>query len=114
MRRQRRITRGLKWPVSQICKSIICHERNEVRHRKRTIELVHVRFRQIEELEQQITKILRAIGLNFQPHRVAATGTPQLLFDCPQEIFRFLLVDVEIAVSRNAERMDAIQDKTGK
>src|SRR5437773_8487224 len=49
MRWKGRITRRLKWPVSQLRKRIVCHERHEMRHRKWAIEFVSVSLRQVEE-----------------------------------------------------------------
>src|SRR5215467_4600042 len=110
MWRQRRIARWLKWTVLKFCKRIVCHERGQMRHRQRPIKLVNVRFRQIEKLEKQLEKIFRTIGLYFQPHGIAPTGASQLLLDCAQEVLRFLVINVEIAVASDAKRVHAVQD----
>ena len=59
-------------------------------------------------------QILRAIILDFQADRVAPARTTQLVLDTAQEILGLLIVDVEIAIARNAERVDSIENQTGE
>ncbi len=114
MRRQGRIARRLKGAVFQFRESIIRHQRREVRHRERSVEFVKIGFAQIEKLEKQFAKILRAICFHFQTDRVAAARTPQFLLDAAQKIFRFFFVDIEIAVPRDAKSVHAIENQAGK
>src|SRR6266550_3148488 len=85
-----------------------------MRHRKRSIELVEVGLLQIEKSEEQIAEITGAIRFHFETHGIAATGAPQFLFDCAKQIFRFFLVDVEIAVTGDAESVHAVEDEAGE
>ncbi len=79
-------------------------------HRQWAIELVSVRFRQIEKLKKQLEKIFRTISFHFQPYSVASAGASQFVLDCSQKILRFLIVNVEIAVPGDAKRVHAVQD----
>src|SRR5207248_4929808 len=88
--------------------------RHEKRNRKRSIQFVEVGRLQIEEGDEQIAEITGAIRFYFQTHGIAATGTPQFLFDCAKQVFRLFLVDVEIAVTGDAESVHAIEDEAGK
>src|SRR5881396_2779324 len=114
MWRQRRITGGLKRTVFQLGKRVVDNQRSKMRHRQWAIELVSVRFREIEKLEKQLEKIFRTIGFHFQPHGVATAGASQFLLDRSQKVLRFLIVNVEIAVARDAKRVHAVQDQAGK
>src|SRR5437667_7209071 len=83
-------------------------------HRERAIELVEVCLLQIEKGEEQIAEVAGAIRLYFETHSIAATGTPQFLLNRPQQVFRLFLVDVEIAVTGDAESVDAVEHQAGK
>src|SRR5260370_31435712 len=85
-----------------------------MRHRKRAIQFVDIRFGQIEKNRQKLDEILRTIRLHFQTNGITAAGTPQLLLDCSKKILRFFLVDVEIAVAGHAKSVDRIENQTGK
>src|SRR6266700_7280670 len=85
-----------------------------MRHRKQAIELVEVGLLQIKKSEEQIAEIWWTICFYFETYGIAATGAPQFLFDCAKQIFRFLFVDVEIAVARNAEGVHAVEHQAGK
>src|SRR4029077_19984039 len=112
--RQRWIAGRLKRTVFQLGQRVIANQRSKVRHRQWAIELVGVRFRQIEKLEKQLEKIFRTIGFHFQPHGVASAGASQFLLDRSQKVLRFLIVNVEIAVAGDAKRVHAVQDQAGK
>src|SRR5205823_14463033 len=114
MRWKGRIARRLKWPVSQLRKGIVCHERHEMRHRKWAIEFVSVSLRQVEEPQQQFQNIFWAIRFYFEPNSLASTRTPQLLLDGAQQVFSFLLIDVQVAIARDSKRVNLIQDQAGK
>src|SRR5438874_5830757 len=114
MRRKSGITRRLKWPISKFRKRIVCHERHEMRHRKRAIEFVSVSLCQVEEPQQQVQNIFWAIRFYFEPNRVASTRTPQLLLDGAQQVFSFLLIDIQVAVASDSKRVNLIQDQPGK
>src|ERR1700730_7958220 len=114
MRLEPRISARLEGPVPQLCKCVVGDEWRKMRHRKRSIHLVNVVLAQIEKLEEQFAKLSRAIRLYFQPHGVTATRPPQFLLDGAQQILCLLLVDVEIAVARDAKGMHAIEDQTWK
>ena len=114
VRRQARIARRLKDAILQFRERIIRHQRRQMRHRSRTVEPVEIGLRQIEKLEQQFAKILWTIRFHFQTDGIAAAGTPQLLLDAAEQIFRFFLIDIEIAVARHAKGVHAIQNQTGK
>ena len=114
VRRQSRIARRLEDAILQFGEGVVRHQRREVRHRKRPVESVEIGLAQIEKLEEQFAKILRAIRFHFEPHGVAAARTPQFLLDAAQKIFGFFLVDVEIAVARDAKGVHAIENQTGK
>src|SRR5205085_7448160 len=85
-----------------------------MRHRERTVEYVEIGFLEIEKGEEQVAEVTWTIGFHFEPNGVAAAGPPQLLLDRAQQIFRFLFVDVEIAVAGNAKCVDAIEDQPGE
>ena len=108
MWRQRRIAGGLKRTVSQLGKRVVGNQRSKMRHRQWAIEFVSIRFRQIEKLKKQLEKIFRTIGFHFQPHGVATAGASQFLLDRSQKVLRFLIVNVEIAVARDAKRVHAV------
>ena len=77
-------------------------------------ELVEVGLLQIEKVEEQIAEIRRTIRFHFQANGVAAAGTPQFLLDRAQEVLRFFLVDVEIAVAGDAKGVDAVENQAGE
>ena len=81
-----------------------------MRHRQRPIQFAGIGFGQVEKVEKQLEKIFRTISFHFQPYRIAAAGASQLLFDCSQKIFRFFIVDVEVAVARDPKRVHAVQN----
>src|SRR5215471_8277886 len=110
MRWQYWIAGRLKWAVFQLCKGVVRNQWSKVCHRQRAIELVRVRFRQIEKLEKQLEKILRTISFHFQPHGVATAGASQFLFDGSQKVLRFLIVNIEIAIAGDAKGVHAVQD----
>src|SRR4029077_14993955 len=114
LRRQGRIGCGLERPIFQLGESVVRHQWHEMRHRKRAIELVEVGFLQIEKSEEQVAEIWWTIRFHFQPNGIAAAGTPQFLLNRPQQVFRLFLVNVEIAVAGNAERVHAIEDEPGE
>src|SRR5213080_2162931 len=68
MRWKGRVARRLKWPVSQLRKRIVCHERHEMRHRKWAIEFVSVSLCQVEEPQEQFQNIFWAIRFYFEPN----------------------------------------------
>src|SRR3954451_3661470 len=112
--RQQRITRGLEQSIAKLRKRVVRHQRQEVRHRKRAVHAVKVRLAEIEKLEKQLAKIFRTIRLYFETNGIAATRTPQLLFDAAQEVLGFLVVHVEVAVSRDTKCVGAIQNHSWK
>ncbi len=114
VRRQRRIARRLKDAILQLGKGVVRDQRREMRHGERTVEFVKIGLGQIEKSRSRFEKIVRAIGFHFQAHGVAAARAPQFLLDAAQEVFRFFLVDVEIAVARDAKGVHAIEDEAGK
>ena len=81
LRRQRWIARRLEDAILQFRESIIRHQRREVRHRNRAVEFVKIGLTQIEILEKQSTKILRAICFDLEANSIAAARTPQFLLD---------------------------------
>src|SRR4030095_79769 len=114
VRWKRWIARRLKGPILQLGKRIVCHEGHEMRHRKRAIEFVSVSLCQVEEPQQQFQNIFRTIRFYFEPNSIASTGAPQFLLDRAEQVFRFLLVYIQIAVARDPKRVDLIQDQAGK
>src|ERR1044071_6408462 len=110
MRRQYWIAGRLKRTVFELGESRVGNQRRKMCHRQWAIQLVRVRFRQIEKLEKQLEKILRTISFHFQPHGVATAGASQFLLDGSQKILRFLIVNIEIAVAGNAKRVHAVED----
>ena len=114
VRRQRRIARRLEDAVLEIRKRVVRHERREVRHRERTVDAVEIRLAEIEIGEELLAEIARAICFHFEANGVAAARPSQLLLDAAEEIIRFFFVDVEIAVSRHAKGVHAIEDQAGK
>src|SRR2546430_17390683 len=85
-----------------------------MRHRERAIELVEVCLLQIEKGEEQIAEVAWTIRFYFEPDGITTTGTPQFLFDCAKQIFRFFFVDVEIAVAGDAEGAHTVEDEAGE
>src|SRR5438270_7936912 len=83
-------------------------------HRKRAIELVEACLLQIEKGEEQIAEVAWAIRFYFETHGITTTGSPQFLLNRPQQVFRFFLVDVEIAVAGDAESVHAVEHQAGK
>ena len=114
MWRQGRIARRLEEAILQFGEGVVRDQRHQMRHRERPVQPVKIGLAQIEELQQQLAKIFRAIGLHFQTNGVAAAGTPQFMFDAAQKIFGFFLVDVEIAVPGHAKSVHAIENQPGK
>ena len=114
VRRQSGIARRLEDAVLEFREGVIRNERRQMRHRKGTVDLVEIHFAEIEKLEQQLAEIFRAIGFYFEPDGIAAAGTPQFLLDAAEKIVGFFLVDVEIAVARDAESVRAIEKQAGE
>src|SRR4030095_15900255 len=85
-----------------------------MRHREGPIESVEVGIRQLEKLQEEIGEIVRTIGFHFQPHGVAPARTPEFLFDAAQEVVRFLLVNVKVAVPRDAKGVHAVEQEAGE
>jgi hypothetical protein len=83
-------------------------------HRERPIEFVKVCFRQLKKFQEEIGEVVRAIRFHFQPHGVAPARTPQLLLDAAQEVVRFLLVNVKVAVPRHAKSVHTVKQEAGK
>ena len=75
---------------------------------------IEIRFAEIEKFEQQFPKIFRTIGFDFETNSVAAAGPSQFLLDAAQQIFGFFLVDIEIAVARDAEGVHAVENQARK
>src|SRR6266566_7421622 len=83
-------------------------------HRERAIELVEVCLLQIEKGEEQIAEVAWTIRFHLEPDGITTTGTPQFLLNRPQQVFRLFLVDVEIAITGDAERVHTVEDEAGK
>ena len=83
-------------------------------HRERPVQFVNVGFGQIVKFHQQLGEIFGTIRFHFQPDRIALARTSQLLLDRSQKILRFFIVDIEIAVARDAKRVDCVENQTGK
>ena len=60
---------------------------------------------EVENIQQTLDGVLRAILFNFQTDRGAALDLAQLGFNCVQEVLCFLLVNIEVAVSCDAEKV---------
>ncbi len=100
--------------VLQLRESVIGHQWGEVRHRNGTVQPVQVHFTELEKLEEQLAEIFRTIGPYFETDRIAPARTPQFLLDAAQEVIGFLLVNIEIAVPGDAERVRAIEEQAGE
>src|SRR6266568_1366899 len=85
-----------------------------MRHGKRPVQFVGICLGQIEKPQEQLEKIFRTIGFDFEADSITPTGAPQLLLDGAQKVLRFLIVDVEIAVACDAKSVRAIENQTGK
>ena len=75
---------------------------------ERAVDEVDVVLGQLENIEQHAPHVRRAAVLDLEPDGVAARALAQLVLDGAQQIFRFFLVDVEIAVARDAEAVDLL------
>src|SRR6266404_2312828 len=83
-----------------------------MRHRERPIEPVKVGRLQVEKGEEQLAEIARTIRFDLKPNGLAATGATQLLLDRAQQVLRFFLVYVKIAVPRDPKGMDGVENQT--
>jgi len=114
VQRQRWIAPRLKWSVLQIRKCVVSQKRSEMRHRQRAVQFVNIGLGQIIKFQQQLDEISWTICFDLQSHRVAFTGTAQLLLDGSEKILRFFVVNVEITVAGDAKRVHRIENQTGK
>src|SRR3984893_5465220 len=85
-----------------------------MRHRQRPVQLINVSIIQLEKFEQQIAKIFRTVCCDIQAAGIATTRAPQFLFDGAEQILRFFVVDIKVAVTGNAKRMNAFENKAGE
>src|SRR4030095_15014056 len=85
-----------------------------MRHREGPIESVEVGLRQLEKLQEEIGEIVRTIGFHFQPHGVAPARTPEVPLAAGQRVGRVLLVNVKVAVPRDAKGVHAVEQEAGE
>ncbi len=81
---------------------------------ERAVDAVDIVFAQLENLAQDILHVAWAAVLDFQAHRIAAGPLAQFVLDGAQQIFRLFLVDIEVAVARNAEAINLLHFQPGK
>ena len=108
--RQGRVAHRLEKTVFQFREGIVYDQRHQMRHREGAVDLVKIGFAQVEKFEEQFPKIFWAIGLYFETHSIATARPAQLIFDTAQEIFRFFIVDIKIAVSGHAKGVHAFEN----
>ena len=99
-------------------------QRHQVTQFEQLIDIVHVTFAErrnrlclacAELLEQQLSHRGRHLAVNLQPHDLSKSPLKNLLLDRLEQILRLIdLPEIEIRVSRDAERMPARDRHTGK
>ncbi len=77
--------------------------RHQTHRIERPIDPVHIALVQIEVVHQVVADLLRSGVVHLEAHRCTAPPVVQLLLDCAQEVAGVILVDVELAVARQAE-----------
>jgi len=80
----------------------------------RAVDAVDVVLRNGEVLAQNFEKIGVHAVFDLKAHGGTAAEVAELVFDFLQQIFGFLLVDVEIAVSGDAESMGGVEPVAGE
>ena len=100
--------------VAQGCEGIDRGQRREVKEIERAVGDINVLFFQLENIEQSALHVGRAAMLDFEADGVAARTFAQFVLNGAQEIFRFLLVDIEIAVAGDAEAIDLLDFEARK
>src|SRR5438477_2188326 len=112
VRRERRIAGRLESAVAQFGESVVGHQRHEVSHGKRKVELVEISLAQIEEFQEQLAKLFRAIVFHLEQDSIASARSAQFIFDAAEKVLSLLLIYIEIAISGNAEGMNSIEDQS--
>ena len=81
------------------------HESHEVQW---SVDAEDVFLFEIEDIQQALDGVLRAIMFDLQSHRGSSLDLAQLGFDSMEEVARFFLIDVEVAVARHAEQVRSL------
>ncbi len=111
MRRERRVACRLEDAVLPLGESVVRHQRHQVAHAQRAIEPVKIGFGQLEKAEQLLAHFARAIRFHFQAHGIAAARASQFLLDRAEEVLRFFLIDIEVAVSGHAKGVHVVEQQ---
>ena len=82
-------------------------QRHQPREIDRTVVAVKIAMGQVEDLQKPVGDGIRAILLDFETDGSSTIHMAQLLLDGMEQILRLLLVDIEIAVARDAEQVGA-------
>ena len=78
---------------------------------QRAVDEMKIILRQAQRFQQSIADHLRAIVVGLEPHGVALAAIVQFVLHRFEQIGRFFLVDVELAVSGDAKR--PVAEQTG-
>ena len=63
---------------------------------------------EVEDIQQALDGVLRAIFLDFESDGGAALDLAQFGLDGMQKVLGFFLVDIEVAVSRHPEKVRSL------
>ena len=83
----------------------------QIQHPRNTIEIL---FLQIEPAQEPLLDFRRGAGLQLQAHGGAAAPLAHFLLDRLEEVFHFVVVDLILAVARDAKDGGMIQLHSGK
>ena len=89
-------------------------QRHEPRRVQWPFNEIKVLGGQPQRLEQRLAHARRALVINLQPHRVSLAAVVQFVLDRLEQVCRLLLVNVELTVTRHAERPVAQQLRAGE
>jgi hypothetical protein len=109
VRGQVRVVGGGERAVLEIRECLVAGEGEEVGHREGAADFVEVFLAEFEAVEEPLLEILRAVGLDFQADDISTAGPAKALLDGAEEVFGFLLVDVEIAIAGDAKGADVLE-----
>ena len=92
-----------KGRVAQLRRMVALVQGHQPRGVERAVNEIQILLVQPEGFEQRVAEILGALVVNFQAHRVALAAVVQLGLHRLEQIPRFLLVNIQLAVAGDAE-----------
>ena len=94
--------------VAQLRAVDLHRERHESREIQRTVDAVDILLLEVEDFEEPLLHMRGAVFFHFEAHGGAALHLAQFLLDGVEQVARLLLVDIEVAVARDAEEVSAL------